>query len=107
MCGIAGLLELAGPTTPADIAAVQRMMDAQVHRGPDDSGPYHDEHALLGSRRLAILDLSDSGREPMSNEDGTVQGVQSSPPAHEPASDLGDPCAVLQGFSGTVTRLRR
>jgi asparagine synthase (glutamine-hydrolysing) len=72
MCGIAGILKRNGPTTPEDVAAVQRMMDAQVQRGPDDSGLYHDRQVVLGHRRLSILDLSPAGRQPMANEDGTV-----------------------------------
>jgi asparagine synthase (glutamine-hydrolysing) len=48
------------------------MMDAQVHRGPDGSGVYRGERAILGHRRLAIIDLSEAGRQPMCNEDGTV-----------------------------------
>ena len=48
------------------------MLKAQVHRGPDDSGLYHDQHVVLGHRRLAIIDLSAAARQPMSNEDGTV-----------------------------------
>lgn len=73
MCGIAGIVKLNGPVTPEDIAAVQWMMDAQAHRGPDDDGLYQDSRVVLGHRRLAIIDLSEAGRQPMSNEDGTVR----------------------------------
>ena len=45
MCGIAGICKLNGPMTRDDIAAVQRMMDAQVHRGPDGEGM-----VVLGAR---------------------------------------------------------
>jgi asparagine synthetase B (glutamine-hydrolysing) len=38
MCGIAGIYKINAPTTPEDVAAVQRMMDAQVHRGPGGEG---------------------------------------------------------------------
>ena len=72
MCGIAGILKHDGPTTPEDMTAVQRMMDAQDHRGPDGSGTYQDNRIVLGHRRLAIIDLSEAGRQPMANEDGTV-----------------------------------
>jgi len=72
MCGIAGIFTLERPTTAEDIAAVKRMMAAQVHRGPDGEGLYQASHAVLGHRRLSIIDLSDAGRQPMSNEDGTV-----------------------------------
>lgn len=72
MCGIAGCFQPDRPTTPEDRAAVQRILDAQQHRGPDDSGLYQDERVVLGHRRLSIIDLSAAGRQPMSNEDGTV-----------------------------------
>lgn len=73
MCGIAGIVKLNGPVTLEDIAAVQWMMDAQAHRGPDDDELYQDSRVVLGHRRLAIIDLSEAGRQPMSNEDGTVR----------------------------------
>jgi asparagine synthase (glutamine-hydrolysing) len=47
------------------------MTEAISHRGPDDSGTYRDERAVLGHRRLTIIDL-DSGRQPLANEDETV-----------------------------------
>lgn len=47
-------------------------MEAQVHRGPDGSGLYQDTKAVLGHRRLSIIDLSEAGKQPMSNEDRTV-----------------------------------
>jgi len=48
------------------------MSDAQVHRGPDGVGLFQDPRAVLGHRRLAIIDLSEAGNQPMSNEDGSV-----------------------------------
>jgi asparagine synthase (glutamine-hydrolysing) len=48
------------------------MSNALVHRGPDQHGVYTDEQVSLGHRRLSIIDLSDYGRQPMSNEDGSV-----------------------------------
>jgi asparagine synthase (glutamine-hydrolysing) len=72
MCGIAGLLKFNHPVTPDDVQGVRRMMDAQVHRGPDDSGLYQDEHVVLGHRRLSIIDLSSSGHQPMLNEDESI-----------------------------------
>jgi asparagine synthase (glutamine-hydrolysing) len=47
------------------------MCDVMVHRGPDDEGFYQDAHAVLGMRRLSIIDL-DTGRQPISNEDGSI-----------------------------------
>src|SRR5690349_10727665 len=85
MCGIVGAVSFGGPI---DIAALQRMNDLQAHRGPDgegfllgwlDGGAF--DHAVvphtsrwdrvrpvtvgLGHRRLAILDLSPRGAQPM------------------------------------------
>jgi hypothetical protein len=48
------------------------MADSQVHRGPDGAGMFQDRQAVLGHRRLAIIDLSAAGHQPMSNEDGSV-----------------------------------
>ena len=50
------------------------MMDRLVHRGPDDAGDYRDDHAALGFRRLAIIDLA-GGHQPLSNENGTIWTV--------------------------------
>jgi asparagine synthase (glutamine-hydrolysing) len=72
MCGIAGLFRIRGETTPADRCAVERMTAAETHRGPDDSGVFQDVHAVLGHRRLSIIDLSATGHQPMCNEDGAV-----------------------------------
>ncbi len=66
MCGITGFL-----TSPSDGAELQvrvtRMADELVHRGPDDSGVWVDAETgiALGFRRLAILDLSPAGHQPM------------------------------------------
>ena len=72
MCGIAGLLKIHRPITPDDSAAVERMTHAQIHRGPDGSGMYRDTRVVLGHRRLSIIDLSDAGKQPMANADGTI-----------------------------------
>src|SRR6266567_354366 len=71
MCGIAGIFR---PITsaPGDAEAVGRMLAAQIHRGPDGDGLFQDSRAVLGHRRLSINDLSPDGRQPMSNEDGSV-----------------------------------
>jgi asparagine synthase (glutamine-hydrolysing) len=72
MCGIAGIFRTGGDTTPADRLAVERMAAAQTHRGPDDAGLFQDARVVLGHRRLSIIDLSPTGHQPMSNEDGDV-----------------------------------
>src|SRR6266567_3162262 len=68
MCGIAGILHLDGSL--CDRSDVQRITDVLAHRGPDGSGIYTDGRVGLGHRRLAILDLSKSGKQPMSVLDG-------------------------------------
>ena len=70
MCGIAGIFNISGE--PPDPAVLKRMTDAIAHRGPDGEGHYVDGGVGLGHRRLAIIDLSDAARQPMSNETGTI-----------------------------------
>jgi len=67
MCGIAGIVGAADP-----VATVAAMTAALAHRGPDDSGlqVWGDWAAALGHRRLAIIDLSAAGRQPMASTDG-------------------------------------
>jgi len=61
-----------GPFASKEVPALQQMLCAQNHRGPDGSGIYQDTRVLLGHRRLSILDLSEAGRQPMANEDETL-----------------------------------
>ena len=70
MCGIAGVLG----GRQVDEAIITRMARAVAHRGPDDEGIWIDTEARLafGHRRLAIVDLSPSGREPMLSADGRL-----------------------------------
>lgn len=51
------------------------MADTIRHRGPDQEGVYCTEGISLGHRRLSIIDLSDHGRQPMTNEDGSIRLV--------------------------------
>jgi asparagine synthase (glutamine-hydrolysing) len=68
MCGIAGILSFDGQR---DLRPnIQRMTDVLAHRGPDDAGILHEEHVAFGFRRLAILDLEQSGHQPMTSPDG-------------------------------------
>ena len=69
MCGIAGF------TGPRADDALHAMVRALHHRGPDDSGVWASEGASLGMARLAVLDLSAAGHQPMAIEDGTIQVV--------------------------------
>lgn len=72
MCGIAGILELRGGR--ADPAAVRRMVDTIVHRGPDARGLYAEDAIGLGHARLSILDL-ERGAQPMASADGSLRIV--------------------------------
>lgn len=63
MCGIAGF-------NWPDLPTMQAMTDTLRHRGPDDEGFYVDDEVSLGHRRLAILDLSELGHQPMVYEHG-------------------------------------
>ena len=70
MCGICGVFALDGPLDLDVARAVPAMNAAIAHRGPDGDGFFHDPRAVLGHRRLAIIDRA-GGHQPMSNEDGT------------------------------------
>ncbi|MFN3189916.1 MAG: asparagine synthase (glutamine-hydrolyzing) [Aureliella sp.] len=68
MCGIAGIA-LNDPGQRADAGRLSAMLDAIVHRGPDDSGVLLDGEVALGMRRLSIIDLAD-GQQPIYDESG-------------------------------------
>ena len=73
MCGLAGTLDLARQTAEDDLRArVARMAATLVHRGPDSEGTWVDAAAgiAFGHRRLAIIDLSPTGHQPMVSADG-------------------------------------
>ncbi|GAA0374323.1 asparagine synthase (glutamine-hydrolyzing) [Microbispora corallina] len=70
MCGIAGTASTLVP----DPDLVRRMCNVIVHRGPDGAGYHDDQHASLGMRRLAIIDVA-TGDQPVRNEDGSVVAV--------------------------------
>lgn len=71
MCGIAGIIDIKKAVAEQDILS---MTDALQHRGPDDAGIYLNQTKSvgLGHRRLSFLDLSEKGRQPLSNEDGSL-----------------------------------
>lgn len=68
MCGLAAMMRLDG--CPVDPETVNRMADAMRHRGPDDEGTFVHGVVGFGFRRLAILDLSPAGHQPMTSTDG-------------------------------------
>lgn len=68
MCGIAGVV---GGRPDREASAVGAMVRAIAHRGPDDSGVWTSDHAVLGNRRLQIIDL-EAGHQPLGNEDGSL-----------------------------------
>jgi asparagine synthase (glutamine-hydrolysing) len=70
MCGIAGVAG-SGGLHPDDGALVRRMLGSIAHRGPDDEHSLAYVEAVLGARRLSILDLA-GGRQPLTNEDGQI-----------------------------------
>ena len=74
MCGICGIYAYDDDALLVDKKLLTAMRDTMIHRGPDDKGLYisPDGRLGLGHRRLSIIDLSPAGRNPMSNEDGTV-----------------------------------
>src|SRR3954470_410362 len=73
MCGIAGIIDLAGQR-PVPQATIQRMSRALLHRGPDEEGFLVRPGLALASRRLSIVGLAD-GQQPVSNEDRNVSVV--------------------------------
>jgi asparagine synthase (glutamine-hydrolysing) len=70
MCGITGILHLDGET--ASPVHVRTMAETIRHRGPDGEGQWCEGQVALGHRRLAIIDLSEHGRQPMVTRDGRL-----------------------------------
>ena len=65
MCGFAGFV---GKLDEKE-QVLTSMMNTIVHRGPDSAGMYCDEEVALGFRRLSIIDITESGDQPLYNED--------------------------------------
>ncbi len=73
MCGFAGFIDNKGGRGSAELESiVTRMAQQLLHRGPDDAGAWADAETgfAVGHQRLAILDLSQSGHQPMHSADG-------------------------------------
>ncbi|MBC8127629.1 MAG: asparagine synthase (glutamine-hydrolyzing) [Gloeobacteraceae cyanobacterium ES-bin-144] len=73
MCGIAGIMDLAGRRAVPD-GVVERMARALIHRGPDEEGFLHRPGLALASRRLSVVGLED-GQQPVCNEDQSVFAI--------------------------------
>jgi len=71
MCGVAGVFNYRD-RQPVDEKLLDRMTDLLAYRGPDGRGTFIDGHVGLGHRRLAIVDLSDAGKQPMQCDGGQV-----------------------------------
>ncbi len=69
MCGIIGQIN---KNKPVDHGMFQRMLSTLGKRGPDQDGIFSFENGALGHKRLSILDLTESGRQPMSDPDSGV-----------------------------------
>ena len=65
MCGISGIISKNNKLDRNEILAMNGMIN---HRGPDQSGYLEYKNILLGHSRLSVIDLSDRGRQPMSND---------------------------------------
>lgn len=68
MCGIAGILNFGGE--PVSLVDLKRMTDEIAHRGPDGEGHWVEGPVGFGHRRLAVIDPSPTGHQPMATEDG-------------------------------------
>jgi asparagine synthase (glutamine-hydrolysing) len=74
MCGIAGIFAYRDAGSPVDLSELRQIRDHMVKRGPDGSGEWLSDDCRigLGHRRLAIIDLSERGRQPMHSADRQV-----------------------------------
>ena len=67
MCGITGILHL--DNKPSSVSVLKRMTDSIAHRGPDGEGHWIEQNVGIGHRRLAVIDLSAAGNQPMISVD--------------------------------------
>lgn len=77
MCGLAGIFAYSNSAPPVLETELIRMRDQMIHRGPDGKGLWisPDQRVGLAHRRLAIIDLSENGAQPMTSIDGRYQIV--------------------------------
>jgi asparagine synthase (glutamine-hydrolysing) len=114
MCGIAGIWSRERRSGTDELrATVQEMVSRLRHRGPDDEGAWTDAEAgiALASRRLAILDLSPTGHQPMISSSGryviTFNGeiYNYEELRHQLESEAADSALALRGHSDTEVML--
>lgn len=109
MCGLTGLLDSSGRPEADLRAIVGPMTDALVHRGPDAGGVWSAEGVAFGHRRLAILDISPAGAQPMLSADGrfviTFNGEIYNHLDLRRALEQADAAPNWQGHSDTETLL--
>lgn len=67
MCGVAGIINFNGETVSSSM--IKQMTDSIEHRGPDGEGQWIEKNVGIGHRRLAIIDRSDAGKQPMISND--------------------------------------
>ncbi|MGO9120741.1 MAG: asparagine synthase (glutamine-hydrolyzing) [Desulfomonilaceae bacterium] len=72
MCGICGIVDMTGNS---NVHSVEAMTQALLHRGPDTGGIHEYRNCIFGHRRLSILDLSESAKQPMISQDGMTSLV--------------------------------
>ncbi|MBI4397739.1 MAG: asparagine synthase (glutamine-hydrolyzing) [Candidatus Omnitrophica bacterium] len=72
MCGIAGVASSASGFDKENERMCLDILKNLRHRGPDQKGVFTDAHIALGHQRLSIIDLSESAKQPMTNEDGSI-----------------------------------
>ena len=74
MCGIVGIIHRENQNKETFEGFINSMRDTMIHRGPDGYGTWISDNGKvgLGHRRLSIIDLSDAGRQPMSNPEKTI-----------------------------------
>ena len=113
MCGIVGFLQSEIFTSSKDTQqCLQSMTDSIIYRGPDSQGFWYDldDQIALGHRRLAILDLSESGHQPMlSNDDRYVMAFNGEIYNHlEIRQEIENsiPTIIWKGHSDTETLLK-
>ncbi|MGH9419476.1 MAG: asparagine synthase (glutamine-hydrolyzing), partial [Thermoanaerobaculia bacterium] len=77
MCGIAALFAYGNDAPPVDAGEIEAITERMRPRGPDAGGTWisPDSRVALGARRLAIIDLSDEGTQPMTDVDGELRIV--------------------------------